>query len=363
MREPPPLIVGGGPAGAGAALALARAGIRATLVERQAVTGDAICGGFLSWATLARLEALGIPAEALGGHPVREVALFDGRRQWRAALPAPGIGLSRRRLDTVMRGAAAAAGAVIRTGVAITALKEAGACLSDGELIAAPTVFLATGKHDLRGLPRPRRDDDLVELGLRLRLPPDTARQALIGGAIELHLFEGGYLGLLLQEDGSANACLAVTKRRFRAAGGDPARLFAEIAEASPALGARMGGWTPDATIDAIGAVPYGWRTGETRAGLYRLGDQAAVIPSLAGEGIGLAIASGTAAARTWRQEGREGAAGFQRRHARAAGRPLAVAGLAKRIATRPALLRALGPCIGAPGVLRLLAHLTRLGG
>ncbi len=64
-------------------------------------------------------------------------------------------------------------------------------------------LFLATGKYDLRNLPRPRRAGDPA-LGLRLRLPASAAREALLAGSIELHLFAGGYAGVVLQEDGSA---------------------------------------------------------------------------------------------------------------------------------------------------------------
>src|SRR5690606_12079305 len=67
-------------------------------------------------------------------------------------------------------------------------------------------LFLATGKHDVRGPGRPRAARDPA-LGLRLRLPASAARETLLGGRIELHLFDGGYAGVVLQEDGSANVC------------------------------------------------------------------------------------------------------------------------------------------------------------
>ena len=54
------VVVGAGPAGSAAAIGLARAGAGVLLLERTRETGDALCGGFLSWRTLARLDALGI---------------------------------------------------------------------------------------------------------------------------------------------------------------------------------------------------------------------------------------------------------------------------------------------------------------
>jgi len=47
--------------------------------------------------------------------------------------------------------------------------------------------------------------------------------------------------------------------------------------------------------------VPYGYQTGSPAAdGLFRLGDQAAVIPSLTGDGMAIALHSGRTAAETW---------------------------------------------------------------
>ena len=102
----PPLILGAGPAGAAAALRLARLGAKPLLIDRQQVPGDALCGGFLSWATLAQIEALGIDAAMLGGHRIDRLALFAGGHEIELPLPSPGMGLSRHRLDTLLRAAA-----------------------------------------------------------------------------------------------------------------------------------------------------------------------------------------------------------------------------------------------------------------
>uniref|UniRef100_UPI0035B054B3 FAD-dependent oxidoreductase n=1 Tax=Sphingopyxis sp. TaxID=1908224 RepID=UPI0035B054B3 len=67
------IVVGAGPAGSAAAIGLARAGAKVLLLERSRETGDALCGGFLSWQTRARLDALGIDRAALGGETVRRV--------------------------------------------------------------------------------------------------------------------------------------------------------------------------------------------------------------------------------------------------------------------------------------------------
>jgi flavin-dependent dehydrogenase len=360
VRRTYPLIAGGGPAGSAAAIVLAQAGVQATLLERTTGASDAICGGFLSWETLKRLEALGLATDWLGGHRVDRLALFCGGRERQVSLPGVAMGLSRRALDAAMLAVAQARGAIVRRGVTIRSAEDGRLMLADGEVVPWDSLFLATGKHDLRGLARPQdRAAPDAELGLRLRLPPNPELSWLLNRRIELHLFDGGYIGLVLQEDGSANACMAVRKSRLARAGGSPGALFAQLADTSPALADRLSGMPPDASFDAIGNLPYGWRARSTARGLFRLGDQAAVIPSLAGEGIGIAVESGIRAARSWLKDGTEGAEGYQRAFARAARRPLAVARMVKALGDRPALLATLA---ALPGAAALVARLTRIG-
>ena len=74
-----PLILGGGPAGAAAAITLAQRGTHALVIERTRETGDALCGGFLSWRTLAAVERLGIDPDALGAAVVLGGVVSVGR--------------------------------------------------------------------------------------------------------------------------------------------------------------------------------------------------------------------------------------------------------------------------------------------
>ena len=108
--------------------------------------------------------------------------------------------------------------------------------------------------------------------------------------------------------------------------------------------------------------MPYGWIARSTERGLFRLGDQAAVIPSLAGEGISIALASGTLAARAWLERGADGATAYQRELAALAARPLRVAGLAWKLAERP-LPAAIGLALArrVPPLLRWLIEGSRI--
>lgn len=354
----PPLIIGGGPAGSAAAIALAQHGIRATMFERDRDVGDAICGGFMSWRTLASLKRLGVEPS---GHIVETLAIFANDRSIRARLPGGAIGLSRRSLDGTMRSVAAASGTAIEYGVTVREVNGRDVRLADETTLMRDAIFLATGKHDVRGLARPREDTDPT-LGLRIRIPPHPRLTAIISNAIELHLFDRGYVGLVLQEDGSANLCLAVRKSRLQEANGNPETLLRQIGNATP-LGERLafaGAMTPD----AIAAIPYGWRTGMTTPGLFRLGDQAAVIASLAGEGIGIAVASGIAAADAYARDGADAAVGYQRAFARRTRLPVQTASALWHAAERPNVVRVALPVLDSvPGLTGLAARLTRIGG
>lgn len=358
------IVVGAGPAGSAAAISLAHAGAKPLLIERTRETGDALCGGFLSWRTLTRLEALGVDRAALGGQPVDRVRLFAGTRHSEAMLPGPATGVSRQRFDGALQAVAVAAGAGFERGVHATALGGGSVQTRDGAVLAAPAIFLAAGKHGFRGFPREpavwQRSDPVM--GLRLRLPAHPALNRLVGNAVELHLFDQGYAGLVQQEDGSGNLCLAVHKSRLDAAGGEPAVLLRTLGERLPHLGERLAhaDWSRD--VDAIGHVPYGWRSADTMPGLFRLGDQAGVIPSLAGEGMGIALASAEAAVAAWRHGGGEAAPAFQRQLSRRMARPFALANLVWRAGETPATAGLLTSAMALfPPLARMISQATRI--
>ena len=356
MRRTSSLIAGGGPAGAVAAALLARGGLRPLVIERTREPQDALCGGFLSWRMLQSLESVGVEAATLGGHAVRRVTIHAAGRVAEAPLPAPAIGLSRRRLDSLLLAHAEALGAAVERGVAIRSADQRVLHTADGVAVAGDTLFLATGKHDLRGLARPAPLATDPAMGVRVRLAPAAALARMIGDAIELHPFASGYAGIVLQEDGSANVCMAVRRSRLQAAGGLPA-LLAMLAAEAPALGERLAHLGSGQRIDAVANIPYGWRTAETIPGVYRLGDQAGVIPSLAGEGMGIAIRSGIRAAEVALAGGSAGT--YQRDLARALRRPLGVAGMLRHIAERRGDALLLGGM--SPGLVQRLAGWTRI--
>ena len=362
MRRAAALIVGGGPAGSAAAILLARGGMRPELVERTSGERDVVCGGFLGWDALARLRRLGIDPAALGARPIDRLRLVSGGRAVEMALPAQAAGLSRRRLDAALLAAAAEAGAILHLGRAARAVGEGRSLrLDDGETITPDALFLATGKHELRGLARDLEGrGEPPAAGLRAALPPRPDLEAALAGVIELHLFDQGYAGLLLQEDGSANFCLSISRARLSEEGG-PEALVAGLLDGSPRLADRLGGMPGQ--WEAIAGVPYGWRAIATEPGLFRVGDQAAVIASLAGDGIAIALASGALAARACLTGGPAAASDYPRSFSRRARWPVALGEALRRGAERRAVRRpAMSLLKRVPSLARLGARFTRIG-
>jgi flavin-dependent dehydrogenase len=359
VRRAAALIAGGGPAGAAAAIGLARAGIEAELVERSEGAHDVVCGGFLGWDALAALERLGLDPAALGARPIRRLRLVTAKRSLEVALPSLAAGLSRRTLDEALLLAAGEAGANVRRGRAVRGaqLAERRVRLDDEE-IAADALVLATGKHELRGAARPV-DISTRPLGLRTALARRPELDRALDGVIELHLYDGGYAGLLMQEDGRANLCLSASRERLKQAGGiEP--LVSRLGDELPALAERLEQGEP-LEWSAVSGVPYGWRTDVTAGRVYRIGDQAAVIASLAGDGIAIALESGAAAARAIAAG--QPAETFQRDWARRARQPVGLAELLRRSAehgfTRDAMMGLLG---WFPALAPMAARLTRIG-
>ena len=303
MRQHP-LIIGAGPAGTAAAITLAGAGHPPLLLERTSAPTDKVCGDFLSTDTIQHLHALGIDPAALGASTIHRVRLVHGGRLAEATIPFAAMGLSRRVLDQALLRQAENAGASLHLGRTVRTLEptSAGWSVNAGgdTTLHADTVFIATGKHDLRDVPRRHTRHDAVGMKMYLHLAPEAAHTLL--GTTELTLFPGGYAGLQTVERGQAVLCIAVQQRAFQAYGASWHGLIAGISQTSRRFATMLSGaqnLLPRPL--AVAAIPYGYQAPRVAPdGLCRLGDQAAVIPSLTGDGMAIALHSGRTAAQGW---------------------------------------------------------------
>lgn len=292
------LVIGGGPAGSMLALRLIAAGRRVALVEREPAAHNKVCGEFLSREAVHYLRQVGLDPLALGAQVIRTVRLSSSDRVVSAPLPFEALSLSRRTLDEVLLARVAQTCEVLR-GAAVESLGREvnrwAAHLADNRKLRASAVFIATGKHDLRGHARPAgRQSDLVGFKLYFTLAP--AKTDALREVMDLYLFPDGYGGISLVENGIANLCLVVRRSVLQGLGGWP-HLIENILQSNRHLH-----WLLDDAAQlisrplAISPIPYGYLSAESD-GPWRIGDQAAVIPSFTGDGMSIAMHSATLAA------------------------------------------------------------------
>lgn len=343
------VIAGGGLAGAAAACELARAGHQVVVLERSTGPTHKICGEFLSAEAQHYVQRLGLDLGKLGGHPIARVRVVRGERRVEAELPFRALGLSRFALDEALLVHAASLGAEIVRGHVL-------------EHLPPEVRFLATGKHDLRGARRDVAAPPEALVGFKMHYRLSEAVSAALAGIVEVILFADGYAGLQMIEGGTANLCLLVHRNRLVQAGGTWEGLLADLTAASPHLRQRLYGAAPQFERPlTVARVPYGFihraTPGET---VFRLGDQACVIPSFTGDGMAMALHSAALAVACHETGGTP--AQYHQNLARDVAGPIrraaALYAIGRNRTGQAALMQALAFC---PSVLRVAASATRV--
>ena len=291
------IVAGGGLAGAASAILLAEAGREVTLIERDAGPAHKVCGEFISGEAQIYLEKLGLDLPSLGGQIVSHVRLVRGARSVTAALPFLGLGVTRNTLDEALLRRAAQAGVAIHRGRAIRKISfrdDIKIEIDQSNTLRTQTLMLATGKHDARGMPRIARPSRFVGFKTHFRLSP--AQMQELSNHVELILFAGGYAGLQCVENGTVNLSLLVDAAVLKRVGGRWPDLLNHLQSESPHLAERLAGAAELLPAPlTVARVPFGF-SHKPRAsdppGLFRLGDQAAVIQSFTGDGMAIALHS-----------------------------------------------------------------------
>lgn len=288
------LIIGGGVAGSTAAIQLARAGKCVVLVEKEAAPRDKVCGEFLSQEAIQYLFKLGIDLGSIGAVPIRRIRLASDELKSEAALPFSACSLSRKVLDESLIELAAKAGAKIIRGSRVHVLDALAnghfsARLSNGLVLESQQAILATGKHNLRGWERAKgKQNDLLGFKMHWRLSQNSLSR--LDDGVDLIIFPSGYCGLQQIEDGWANLGLLIKRSVFAEQYRHWDHLISHLCSASNYLSTYLADAQPRWKSPlAVSDIPYGYICGEAER-IWRVGDQAAVIPSFSGSGISIAL-------------------------------------------------------------------------
>ena len=306
------VIAGAGPAGAVAALVLARAGARVLMVERARFPRHKLCGDTVNPGALAVLRRLGVSdcVERRGLRLSGMIVSGLGGVRVRGAYAPPdattcGRAMTRRELDMALVEAAVAAGARFDDGMTVRAPLMSDH--PDGSRVAG--LELAAGAGRLR---RPAARVTIAADGRRsvlastlgLTRQPNVPPRWVVGGYFqgveglsaygEMHVRRDYFIGVAPLPDGLANVCVVSPERRRYAR---PARFLETVLQTDRALRDRFGTARLTGPVTSMGPLAVdvsaaGW------AGLLLAGDAAGFIDPITGDGLRFAFRGGELAAR-----------------------------------------------------------------
>jgi flavin-dependent dehydrogenase len=226
---------------------------------RHRVCGEFITG--LTSRTIARLGLAPVLADALRH---REVAWYLHEKPVRVQhLPSPALGISRYALDARLATAFTAAGGILRPHTRVT------------DTAIPPGRIFATGRRRSRS----------TWLGLKIH-----ALVLPLERELELHLGDGGYIGLSQIEAGRVNVCGLFRRRELCAKGSDLLLGYLQ-ATGLGVLADRLAAAQLDpASFCAVAAVGFDRRVAASDR--VQLGDACAMIPPFTGNGMAMAFQS-----------------------------------------------------------------------
>jgi len=258
-------IVGGGLAGLSLGIALRHEGVPVTIHEAGDYPRHRACGEFIAGLAPATIARLHLESALSGALVHRQVEWFiPGLPPRTQPLPEPALGLSRHTLDLRLAENFEALGGELRRRTRVV----------DDDLKAGRVV--AMGR---------RRASASRWIGLKVH-----ARNLPLRQELELHLGDGGYVGLARIEDDQVNICGLFQRHALSDSG--PELLLRYVRAIGLAdLASRIAGSALEpASFCAVAALEFS--RGVDAANEIRLGDAAAMIPPFTGNGMAIAFQS-----------------------------------------------------------------------
>ncbi|HEX3156852.1 MAG TPA: NAD(P)/FAD-dependent oxidoreductase [Candidatus Angelobacter sp.] len=279
------IVVGAGPAGSACAITAARTGAKVLLLEKDRFPRQKVCGEFVSPESLGLLHGFLDDGRFRSCPEVVSSRIFLDNKILGLPVSPSAQSIPRFDLDPALFAAARNAGVAAYENVAVTQVHRDGIfCVSTSEsTYAARAVVNATGRwskltqFDVAGKDK--------WIGLKAHFTEPSPPQS-----VDLYFFHRGYCGVTPVGPNSVNACAMVRA--------DEAHTLEDVFAKEPRLFQRSRAWQP--LFSTVTTSPLYFRAPETESeGMFLAGDAAGFIDPFAGDGISLALQSGTLAAQS----------------------------------------------------------------
>jgi flavin-dependent dehydrogenase len=285
------IVVGGGPAGATAATLCTQRGFRVALFEHARFPRHKVCGDVINPNCWSVLKKLGVAEKirALPHHDI-EAALFTAPAGGVVNVPMPrgAVAIRRSLFDQVLLEHARACGVQVFEDETVHEIASERRVSTGTECYRARKAIIgAEGRHSMTarssGLVRKSpKGNGHVAFQAHFRAPPALDRR------VQLHLFRGGYCGLVRVDAERVNLCI-VTDRRGARFHNDCAALFGHTVRQNPHF--RNLGITPEPLEPLQSAHPLrGPMNVPARNGVFLVGDALRIMEPFTGQGILFAL-------------------------------------------------------------------------
>jgi menaquinone-9 beta-reductase len=279
------IVVGAGPAGSACAITAARADAKVLLLEKDHFPRQKVCGEFVSSESLGLLHGLLEDVRFQSCARIASSRIFVDNKTLILPVTPAAQSIPRFDLDPALFAAARRAGVTAHEGILVSEVRQNDVFQVNTSAAdyTARAVVNATGRwsklteFDVSGKDK--------WLGLKAHF-----NEPLPSQSVDLYFFQGGYCGVTPIGPDSVNACAMVRA--------DVAHTLEDVFAREPHLFERSRAWQP--LFSAVTTSPLYFREPETESeGVFLAGDAAGFIDPFAGDGISLALQSGTLAAQS----------------------------------------------------------------